>query len=167
MCMQRYASGGFFLVLVLSIACIRQFDPTSDRQDNDDPVVNPSNMIQIYPDQNDIPLYEDPAWIQDAEIQGDSLMLVVEASGGCAEHDYELFGCHCFMESFPVQTNVYLSHDAHNDPCEALIIDTLRFDLAPLKDVFLTYYPTDETVILRIIPPGSDVPIDTMLVYGM
>ena len=99
--------------------------------------------------------------------KGDTLMLVASSGGGCQEHDYLLYGCHCFMESYPVQTNVFLSHDDHDDPCDAIIIDSLRFDLTPLKDVFLSYYPTEETVILRIFEPDSRQPIDTMLVYGV
>jgi len=169
MCNKRTTSVGFFLILILLLmGCIRNLDPVTDPPDNDDPVVVDSmNTILIYPDQNDIPLHEDPAGINDVALEGDSLMLVAESGGGCEVHDYALFGCHCFMESFPVQTNVFLSHDDHDDPCDAIVIDTLRFDLTPLKDVFLTYYPTDETVILRIREPGSEQPMDTMLVYGV
>ena len=165
---EQTSSVGFFLVFfLLIIGCIRERDQTTGPVRDADIPIDVSTTIQIFPDQNDIPLHSDPAGIMDVELESDTLMLVAQAGGGCAEHDYLLFGCHCFMESFPVQTNVFLSHDDHDDPCDAIVIDTLRFDLTPLKEVFLSYYPTDETVILRIHEPGIELPIDTMLVYGV
>lgn len=165
---RRTASVGFFLVLILvSITCIRQLDPTSDPPDQETPFTDSPDVIQIIPDENQIPLHEDPALMVDVALQRDTLTLVAESGGGCETHDYALFGSHCFMESFPVQTNVFLSHDDHDDPCDAIMIDTLRFDLSPLKSVFLSYYPSDEAVILRIYEPGAEQPVDTMLVYGV
>ena len=36
-------------------------------------------------------------------------------------------------ESDPVELNVFLAHDAHNDPCEAYPTERYAFDLPPLK----------------------------------
>lgn len=164
----RNALVGFFLALILlSISCIRQRELVTKPVQDSIVDIDATTAILMYEDPSDMPLHDDPAEIINIELQGDSLMLVTESGGGCEVHDYMLFGCHCFMESFPVQTNVFLSHDDHDDPCDAIVIDTLRFDLTPLKEAFLSYYPSDETLILRIFEPGAGQPVDTTLVYGM
>jgi hypothetical protein len=97
----------------------------------------------------------DPATILGARIEGDLLNLDVEFGGGCSEHEFALVHSGGFRESFPVQTDLRLMHDANGDPCRALVQRMLVFDLTPLKQVYLTSYaaPSGEMEI-HVIAPG-------------
>lgn len=74
----------------------------------------------------------DAAQILAARVDGDTLRLEVQYGGGCAQHVFRLVAGTGFMESNPVQTRVYLGHDANGDMCRALVRPTLAFSLAPL-----------------------------------
>ncbi len=86
---------------------------------------------------------------REVRIVGDTLEATVSYGGGCAEHGFALVFANIFLESDPVQMRGLLSHDAKGDPCRALITRTLRFDLTPLKEAYLTLYrQTSGTIIL-------------------
>jgi hypothetical protein len=74
------------------------------------------------------------------DIDGDLLTIEVSFSGGQISHDFELIGAGEFMESYPIQTSVVLSHDSNGDLGEALITKELIFDLKPLKEAFFSIY---------------------------
>jgi hypothetical protein len=95
-------------------------------------------------------LQKDPFRLSSAFITGDILSLTLQYSGGCVEHDYILYIQEGFMESYPVQVNCYLWHDAHNDPCDAIITDTPCFDLTPLSKVYQEMYQRNDPIILNI-----------------
>ena len=107
----------------------------------------------------------DPATIVEAEIDGDVLILKVVFSGGCEPHDFRLEFDGNFMESYPVQANLFLYHDAHGDACEAEITEELQFDLTPLKDLYMSYYRDEGPVILRIHEPGQRGTFKVLIVY--
>jgi hypothetical protein len=92
-------------------------------------------------------LTDDPGrWRHDAfeyvesRIAGDTLEVAVRYGGGCARHDFALLVVPVFMESFPVQMRGSLAHDAHGDPCRAIVGSRLRFDLTPLRDAYRKAY---------------------------
>ncbi len=87
---------------------------------------------------------------QQVRIIGDTLEATVSHSGGCAEHGYALVFADLFLESLPVQMRGLLSHDAKGDPCRALLIRTLRFDLTPLKEHFRASYRVPSGTIILI-----------------
>ncbi len=74
------------------------------------------------------------------DLDGDLLTIEVSYSGGLISHDFELIGAGEFMESYPIQTSVVLSHDSNGDLGEALITKELIFDLKPLKEAFFSIY---------------------------
>lgn len=85
----------------------------------------------------------DPIDVQFAYIDGDSVFIDATHSTGCAWHNYAV--CYdYFMESYPVQNNLRLIHDAHGNDCEALASVQLQFDLRPLA----TAYDSDNGVIV-------------------
>jgi hypothetical protein len=87
----------------------------------------------------------------DAKIEGDLLEIQVEYGGGCRVHQLEMVANPAaFMESEPIQSNIYLSHESHNDPCKALVRKKITFSLKPLKEVFLELYPARDSLILNI-----------------
>lgn len=102
----------------------------------------------------------DPLTLRRYSLEGHVLELDVEYGGGCKEHDLDLVAWGGFLESFPVQVNVLLSHDGHDDACEALIMRTLRFYLVPLRDEFVPPHrdggPGATTLILRLNVPDGE-----------
>jgi hypothetical protein len=108
----------------------------------------------------------DAAEILRAEIAGDELRLEVQYGGGCAPHHFSLLHEGIFLESQPVQARLHLAHDAHGDPCRALIRRSLAFDLTPLKRAYQSSYQTSRGVIVvHVVAPGSAHPHQPSLRY--
>ncbi|HWO58144.1 MAG TPA: hypothetical protein VNN55_11330 [bacterium] len=96
-------------------------------------------------------LRHDAFTIEQAEIHGARLHLIISSGGGCRGHDYELLMTPAvFMESYPVQANLYLWHDAHDDPCDAIVRDSLVFDLGPIGRLYAQMYGPDGQVYLNL-----------------
>ena len=110
-------------------------------------------------------LSTDEAKIGSAIISSDVLTLFVQYGGGCKPHDLKLFGSRRFLESYPVQANVFLSHNANGDACKALISDSLRFSLQRLKETYQMYYGGRGTILLRLHEPGKQEPLLPLIRY--
>ncbi|HEX7123210.1 MAG TPA: hypothetical protein VF178_12615 [Gemmatimonadaceae bacterium] len=82
----------------------------------------------------------DPVTITSATITGDTLILDVSFSGGCAEHQLQLLVDTVWMESYPVQIGALLAHDDRDDPCDAIVTGAVRFDLRPLAQAYRRAY---------------------------
>ncbi|MEQ9300320.1 MAG: hypothetical protein RIF33_17235 [Cyclobacteriaceae bacterium] len=54
--------------------------------------------------------------------------IIVEYSGGCEEHEFELYWDHLVAESFPMQTGMTLAHMENDDNCDGIATDTLTID---------------------------------------
>lgn len=84
----------------------------------------------------------DPFVRNNAFINGDTLFVDVEYSGGCEVHTFD--ACYgLWMTSLPVQTDVTITHDANGDICRALILETVRFDLNPMRVSYPWTTPAD------------------------
>ncbi len=83
---------------------------------------------------------DDAVEILDAKLDAPLLELTVRYGGGCARHDFDLIVASGWRESFPVQVDVDLAHDGHDDPCDALPTETVRFDLTPLREAYEESY---------------------------
>lgn len=79
----------------------------------------------------------DPFNVDSAKIVGDQLHIDVSYSGGCARHDFELYWDGSYDKSQPPRANLMLIHDANDDPCDAIIRETIRFDLFQLAPCVL------------------------------
>lgn len=111
-------------------------------------------MVVVTPE----PTPKDPINVDGVSLEGDMLTLEVIHGGGCAQHDYQLAWNGAFMESLPVQARLVLVHDAHGDPCKALVRKALQFDLSPLKEQWREGYREEHgTIVLHL--PGSPSPI--------
>jgi hypothetical protein len=78
----------------------------------------------------------DATGIDSIVIQDDSLLVYVAYGGGCKDHDFFLFGSVGTEEvPWPI-FHTLLLHDGHGDLCEAWLHRTLRFDLAPIQQLF-------------------------------
>jgi hypothetical protein len=74
----------------------------------------------------------DPFTIKDAKIKNDCLEILVSFSGGCEVHEFIMT-----YTELPAFSNysgtLTLGHNSHGDKCEALITQTISFNLAPLQ----------------------------------
>jgi len=64
-----------------------------------------------------------------AKIKGHLLIVDVNYSGGCANHEFDLNFSKSIMESYPLQINGAVHHNANSDACKSLRSDKLFFDL--------------------------------------
>jgi hypothetical protein len=87
----------------------------------------------------EVPVDNAPVTITSAVIEGGIVTLEVSYAGGCQPHEFNLFVSNLFMESDPVQTESLLSH-VTEDTCEALVTETLTFDLLPLREFYQRIY---------------------------
>lgn len=101
----------------------------------------------------------DPLTLDEAAIAGDVLEAALTYGGGCTLHEIDLVAFNGWLESFPVQVDALLSHEDNGDMCDALVIETRRFDLRPLAEAYRDAYgagePEETTLILRLRDPGE------------
>jgi hypothetical protein len=89
--------------------------------------------------------------VSGVSVSGDALTLTVTHSGGCKTHEYGLCWNQTFLESQPVQAQLRVLHEDNGDSCEAIVTNTLTFDLADLKAAYRSGYASQTgTVILRL-----------------
>lgn len=96
-------------------------------------------------------IYVDPYNIIEKNIDGDSLTIKFEVSGGCGSHRFTLYANDVFLESFPVQQTSVIGYYA-NDECDSIIQIEETFDLLPIKEVYQRTYPSaigEQSVILN------------------
>jgi hypothetical protein len=85
--------------------------------------------ISLCPDEPPL----DDISVMHSEIEGDRLTVTVQYGGGCEQHDIALCYSPSFGDSDPPHVDTRFLHDANGDTCEALITETLVFDLSPLS----------------------------------
>ena len=83
--------------------------------------------------------------VRAAAMVGDIMTLQV-AFSGCGPTEFDLVSTNVFLESYPVQSGALLSFEAGD--CQALIEQTVRFDLTPLKEVYRRAYRRQHDVII-------------------
>jgi len=74
----------------------------------------------------------DPINIQNISKENNLLKIIVSYSGGCEEHNFEVVWDGIVYLDSPCFMNLILVHNGNNDPCEALITQTLEINLAKL-----------------------------------
>lgn len=114
-------------------------------------------IVALGTDAEDWP--RDPYGLGDVEFDGSRLHAQVSYGGGCRAHRMDLVAWGGWMESFPVQLNALITHDDGGDPCDAIVRETLDFDLYPLARAYREAYGggggEPPVVILRLWDPGA------------
>jgi len=96
-----------------------------------------------------------------AEFSADTLELNVSYSGGCYDHSFNLFmSPPVFMESNPVQANLYLRHRGFDDPCDAIVSTDLKFDIKSVVGFYYAMYGSHDPIIFNIYDYFEDQPGD-------
>ncbi|MEH0157364.1 hypothetical protein V6R21_24845 [Limibacter armeniacum] len=90
--------------------------------------VTASELLEAKKASNHFSIVNAFVWEKMLEVQ-------VRFGGGCKEHDFELLWDGTQKESFPPIIPLVITHDNNGDPCKAIVIQNLQFDLT---DVFGT-----------------------------
>ena len=96
--------------------------------------------------------------IKNAEVKDESLEIILEFSNDCENIAVELYSTagQGFMESAPVQTNIYTTYESFDDYCDASVTEeNFVFDLMPLIEYYEESYGRRDEIILNII--ASDI----------
>lgn len=99
----------------------------------------------------------DPFGLENVEIAGDTITLNVTYSGGCREHEFALYmSPSAFLESNPVQANLYLRHNGNGDACEAFINKAVSFNLRPVAELYKSLYGSYDEIIINVFEYKSN-----------
>jgi hypothetical protein len=79
-----------------------------------------------------------------------TIIFNISYGGGCEDHIFRLIST-SFMESYPVQVNVLLSHEDNEDPCDMWITEIKQYNISPLKISYQKYYNNESGKILMNI----------------
>ncbi len=120
----------FKTLLFVSILCVY----SCDRQTNNCPILIQNVSATDF--------LMDLYWINEIEIVEDQLLINVSYGGGCEQHDFLLISSNTNINEDGDQLDaLFLSHDANNDLCEALILEhQLCFDISNIINGDIVYF---------------------------
>jgi len=102
--------------------------------------------------------------LDSVRIDGDMLTLTVRYGGGCRPHYFFLYmSPAAFMESNPVQADVYLRHVGNGDACMAYLKSTPSFDLRPIADLHQFVYGQLDSIIINVHEYNDNADPDTTI----
>lgn len=103
-------------------------------------------------------LQKDPVTVRRGELHEDILTITVTFGGGCGAHEFKLFMQPAFLESFPVQANLFLQHTDFGDPCDAIVSEDVSFNIRSIAELYKYMYGDYAEVILNVYGYFIDVP---------
>ena len=133
-----------------------------------------TSLSVISSDELQIDLLEsDPFQIISATPYANGFSLLVEYGGGCADHDFTIFWDQLIAESYPPQVTFIMTHQDYDDPCDAIVRDSLFVPYAQLiedVDIFdpmivhINNFSNDEQVTFdswahQFSEAGCEVPV--------
>jgi hypothetical protein len=113
-------------------------------------------LVSVAPSADPSRYARDLLTVDSAHVREHHLHVFVSYGGGCADHDFAAVAHTGWMESEPVQLGIFIAHDAHGDPCRALLHSELTFDLDPVRRAYEGAYRTSTGRIILRISPGHD-----------
>jgi hypothetical protein len=147
----------FFLVAIVLTGCAtpppeepKFLQPTQASLPAIDTVQN-NIQVALYDEWPGAGFPDDASKIISVTLENNTLTIKVVYQGGCREHGFTLYAEAAFLLSQPPQGELYLSHDAHGDPCAKRMEKTLAFDLTPLNKE--RNDPGERPLLLRIFEP--------------
>ena len=136
---------------------------------NENNSINDSNNFLhdkiIITNNENVKLNNDYLKVLEQYISGDYLILKVQYSGGCKEHEIQIYTTGAILKTNPPQTELYISHNANNESCEALITKELKINLIQLRNFYRTNFSGIQIILLRIYEPGTINPVLPLLEY--
>lgn len=74
----------------------------------------------------------DPIEITAVRVEGNTMFIDMNYSGGCEDHTFEVIGSEMISKSLPPIRSVQLIHTAKGDQCKKLVEETLIVDISKL-----------------------------------
>jgi len=165
---------GFAFGFRIELVGISPYPATSQIPQKEDYVINlliGSNDSYTYipkviaTDTSPSELTLDPFDLAELEMQADTLSIRLFYSGGCNEHDFDLYWSPpTFMESEPVQVNLIIRHEDYDDACEAYLSRWLKFDLTPIRESYIGSYSPTGKVILNVYDYFEETPSEKLTI---
>lgn len=123
----------FPLVILLAFSAALADEPAPD----DEPKL--PGITKVEPGTKIDDIKSDAFTMSEVTIEGDVLKIKVSYSGGAEEHGFKLYWNQIVARSYPGKTTINLKHNANGDTAEALLTETLEFDLtAIIKPMIIT-----------------------------
>jgi hypothetical protein len=124
-----------------------------------DRIPDPSGCDHVMFTQGDpSAMCRDELEIRGGTIDGIILEVYVSYGGGCGDHEFILLGRPAFMESFPVQIDLFVHHRNIDDYCEAIVSDTLCFDLRRVSELYEGMYQSCDDILINVLDCNMDDP---------
>lgn len=142
-----------FLILLLAIVSCQSQKKTTD-QGNEKQTVICEPMLSFTEELNPGP--SDYFIMDSISINGNCLEVYVNYSGGCGGSEFQLYNTNRIKESMPPQTVLFL-HFKDNDPCRAIVRDTLYYDLSPFEKfannsgIWLNFKGYEKSILYKTI----------------
>lgn len=122
-------------------------------------IPDPSGCDHVMFTQGDpVSMCRDELTIVGGAIEGIILELYVRYGGGCGDHEFILLGRPDFMESYPVQIDLYVHHRNIDDYCDAIVSDTLCFDVRRVAELYEGIYQSCDDVLINVLDCNMDDP---------
>ena len=100
----------------------------------------------------------DELTIRGCSLNGIILEIYVSYGGGCGDHEFILLGRPNFMESYPVQIDLYMHHSNIDDYCDAIVSDTLCFDVRRVAELYEGIYQSCDDILINVLDCNLDDP---------
>jgi hypothetical protein len=98
-------------------------------------VEDPSPCLDVQFDLSPSGLCDDPLWLDEVSIDDGRLIVESRFGGGCGEHRFALFAQQIFSKTNPPTIDCWFVHGNIDDPCEAIVAETVCFDLRRIGDL--------------------------------
>lgn len=96
---------------------------------NENPIYSKAPKFAVLGDNTQI---SSPTTIYDVKLIGNTLVLSIGYTGGCATHKFDLVGSEMISKSLPPIRSINLIHSANDEACKREMYDTLYFDITNL-----------------------------------
>lgn len=117
-----------FSLSLLIFSCGTQKNLTEET--NVKQTTNSNTMITASIGEINVP--SDPITISGIKVQGNTLLIDVNYSGGCAEHEFSVVGSPMIAKSLPPIRAIQLIHNGNGDQCKMMVMKTLEVDIKAL-----------------------------------
>lgn len=122
-------------------------------------IPNPTGCDHVMFTQGDpVAMCRDELTIKGGAIDGIVIEVYVSYGGGCGDHEFILLGRPDFKESYPVQIDLYVHHRNIDDYCDAIVSDTLCFDVRRVAELYEGIYQSCDDILINVLDCNMDDP---------
>ncbi len=116
-------------LLILSLVLFTLGCKTAKQSANQTPEIS---RLKITAALGEINAPSDPIEITAVRIEGNTMFIDMNYTGGCEEHTFSVVGSEMISKSLPPIRSVQLIHSAKGDQCKKLVEETLIVDISKL-----------------------------------